>query len=584
MTSLTLAMEYCKRGFSIIPIKSKDKSPPLIAWEDHQARKADEAEIKGWFEKWGDINLGLVTGEVSGIIVIDIDSEAAKEGLKKHAGDYDLEAVPRSRTGRGWQLFFRHPGGKIQNRAGILPNLDFRGDGGYVVVPPSTHPNGETYEWEVPLNGELPKLPQQLFSLITSGNGTGQEPRERFNTTQALAGVPEGERDETLFKLACKLRSADVPKDMAERLILEAAANCKPSFPELEARAKVENAYKRYPAGGGTQEPVIVIEIPQEDMEPAETTSVAFPEAAWSGIFGQWRDIVAPCTEAPLEFLYASFLVALGMMLGRNVWRSSPRPIYPNFYVLLLGQTGDSRKSTALWFAEELLRYVGEDIQIISGIVSTEGLVERLAQGEGTKGLGYVDELRSLMCVGKRKGTQDILPKLNSLYYCPAQVSVDRVKNPTTATHPFFSLIGATAQDYVDDLIGSLELNGGFLNRFLLVSGEEQPPNPDAEEPSEANWMRIAAPLREVCDRWAGNPTKMEWGGEAKELWREFYVQWKTKRKTWYLTAQKLTARTHEHVQKIACVYAAVNGEPVITAKTLATAITIGGWLEAEYP
>jgi len=313
-----------------------------------------------------------------------------------------------------------------------------------------------------------------------------------------------------------------------------------------------------------------------------ETPMARLPEAAWSGPFGQWRDTVAPCTEAPHEFLYASFLVALGMMLGRNVWRSTPRPIYPNFYVLLLGQTGDSRKSTSLWFAEELLRHVGEDVQIITGIVSTEGLIERLAQEEGTKGLGYVDELRSLMSVGKRMGTQDLLPKLNSLYYCPAHVSVDRVKNPTTAIRPFFSLIGATVQDYVDDLIGGLELNGGFLNRFLLVSGEEKPPNPDAEEPSERDWLRMAAPLIEVRDHWAGNPTKMEWSDEAKELWREFYVQWKTERKTWHPTAQKLTARTHEHVQKLACVYAAVNGKGVIPAKSLATAISVGGWLESS--
>jgi len=141
-------------------------------------------------------------------------------------------------------------------------------------------------------------------------------------------------------------------------------------------------------------------------------------------------------------------------------------------------------------------------------------------------------------------------------------------------------LIAATAQDYINDLIGSLELDGGTLNRFLLVSGEEQPPNPDAEPPTAEDWQRMASPLREVRDRWAGNPTKMEWSGEAKELWRGFYVHWRTERKTWALTAQKLTARTHEHVQKIACVYAAVNGEAVITAKNLAIAIKIGEYFE----
>jgi len=245
MSNVEAALNYCKRGLSIIPIKPKDKKP-LIAWEEFQTRRADEDEIKSWFDKWQDANIGTVTGQISGTIVIDIDSDEAKDRLKQKAGDYDLDTVPRTRTGRGWQLMFKHPGEKIQNRAGILPGLDVRGDGGYVVLPPSVHANGKNYKWEVPLNGELPKLPQQLFSLITSGNGTGQEPRERFNTAQALAGKPLGERDETVFKLACTLRQANVPQDFAERLILESASNCDPPFSERIALEKVTRAYTQY--------------------------------------------------------------------------------------------------------------------------------------------------------------------------------------------------------------------------------------------------------------------------------------------------------------------------------------------------
>ena len=252
MTVFQTAVDYWKQNLSVIAIRPRDKKP-LIAWEEFQTRKADQNEIKSWFDKWPDANIGTVTGQISGMVVIDIDSEEAKDTLKELAGEYDLESAPRSRTGRGWQLFFKHPGVPISNRAGVLPGLDVRGDGGYVILPPSIHPNGKTYRWEVPLNGDLPKLPVELFKLITS-SGSGQDTRERFNTAQALAGVPEGQRDETLFRLACKLRSADIPRDMAEALILEAARNCQPPFPESEALAKVENAYGRYPAGGGKAE------------------------------------------------------------------------------------------------------------------------------------------------------------------------------------------------------------------------------------------------------------------------------------------------------------------------------------------
>ena len=146
MSILEEALNYSRLGFSIIPIVPKDKKP-LIRWEEYQTRRATEDEIKGWWAKWPDANVGTVTGAISNIIVVDIDSEEAKNRLKEIVGEYDLDTVPRSRTGRGWQLFFKHPGGKIPNRASIFPGLDLRGDGGFVVLPPSIHPNGRTYKW-----------------------------------------------------------------------------------------------------------------------------------------------------------------------------------------------------------------------------------------------------------------------------------------------------------------------------------------------------------------------------------------------------------------------------------------------------
>jgi len=245
MSLLHDAIEYRRRGFSVIPIKPRDKRP-LIAWEKYQNEAPTEHQITEWFKKWPGANVALVTGIISDCVVVDVDSQEAKDKLKTFVGDFDLASIPRSKTGKGWQLFFKHPGAPIPNRAGILPGLDVRGDGGYVVAPPSIHPNGKQYRWEIPLNGQLPDLPGTLLDLIHSPPGGDQGPRERFNTTSALAGVPEGRRDETVFKLACKLRSADVPQQMAEDLILEAARNCQPPFDGDRAREKVRRAYQRY--------------------------------------------------------------------------------------------------------------------------------------------------------------------------------------------------------------------------------------------------------------------------------------------------------------------------------------------------
>src|SRR5262245_25984837 len=245
MNRVQQALAYQERGFSVIPIKPKDKRP-LIRWGTYQVEPAPESTIKHWFESFADANIGLVTGAVSDCIVVDLDSEDAKKELKSLLGDYDLRAVPRTRTGKGWQLFFKHPGISIPNRAGILPNVDIRADGGYVVVPPSIHPNGKEYKWEVPLNGNLPQLPAKLFEIIQTPTHNEQGYRERFDSAGALAGVPEGQRDEAIFRLASKLRNADIPQAMAETLVLEAARNCQPPFSERVALDKVARVYNRY--------------------------------------------------------------------------------------------------------------------------------------------------------------------------------------------------------------------------------------------------------------------------------------------------------------------------------------------------
>ena len=155
---LAAAIAYRRRGFSVAPVEPRGKKP-LIMWQRYQTELAELAEINKWFVDSPAANVGIVTGVISDLVVIDIDTDEARAGLKKIVGDCDLDSVPRSRTGKGWQLFFKHPGITIQNRAGAIPGLDVRGDGGYVVAPPSIHPNGKQYKWEVPLTEELPKLP-----------------------------------------------------------------------------------------------------------------------------------------------------------------------------------------------------------------------------------------------------------------------------------------------------------------------------------------------------------------------------------------------------------------------------------------
>lgn len=99
------ALDYAERGFSVIPVEPRGKKP-LVAWEQYQTQPAPADEIKKLFLTPG-ANVAIVTGKISGLVVIDIDTEGAKEKLKAIVGEYDLDRVPRSRTGRAGSYFLR---------------------------------------------------------------------------------------------------------------------------------------------------------------------------------------------------------------------------------------------------------------------------------------------------------------------------------------------------------------------------------------------------------------------------------------------------------------------------------------------
>lgn len=101
----------------------------------------DENTIREWWTRWPQANIGLLTGAVSGVIVLDIDprhgGDKTIEALQKQFGDLPLTWSVKT-GGGGWHLYFKHPGGRIGNSAGkIGEGIDLRGDGGYIVFPPS---------------------------------------------------------------------------------------------------------------------------------------------------------------------------------------------------------------------------------------------------------------------------------------------------------------------------------------------------------------------------------------------------------------------------------------------------------------
>lgn len=261
---VSVAQSYAKRRWPVLPLhgltdegctcgnvacQSPGKHPRITGWKEQSTTNEDR--IRGWWKRWPNSNVAIVTGRTSGIVVLDVDP--------RHGGDESLAALEaehglipstvQALTGGGGQhFFFRHPGRHVPNQVSLAPGLDIRGDGGYIVAP-SSRGRFRFYEWEAsshPEDVQLAPMPAWLLALIERDM---RAKSERVNTAAVLAGLPEGERNTGLFKLACKRRREDFPYARTEADILEAASNCIPPYPADDARRIVANVYDRYPAG-----------------------------------------------------------------------------------------------------------------------------------------------------------------------------------------------------------------------------------------------------------------------------------------------------------------------------------------------
>lgn len=137
-----------RRGFRLFPCRPRSKQPLLKRWPERAT--SDVPQLSAWFQKYANCNWALATGEGSKTIALDIDGSEGLESLSDCCVDWReiAQATLGVKTGRGSHLYFLHPGFTVRNSIKKLASgLDIRGDGGYVIVPPSTHESGEVYFW-----------------------------------------------------------------------------------------------------------------------------------------------------------------------------------------------------------------------------------------------------------------------------------------------------------------------------------------------------------------------------------------------------------------------------------------------------
>jgi hypothetical protein len=198
--------------------------------------------------------VAVVTGAVSGIVVLDVDPKhGGEESLTRFAlRNAGLPETVESLTGGGGRhVYFKHPGFEVRNRAGLAPGLDLRGDGGVIIVPPSSHPSGKPYRWRKghgPDEIALAPLPDWL--LVPRLEGTSQGHPLSCWRDLVREGVGEGQRNQTIASFTGHLLWHGVDTDVILELMQAwNRVRCRPPLDDEEVIRTVRSIERTHGRG-----------------------------------------------------------------------------------------------------------------------------------------------------------------------------------------------------------------------------------------------------------------------------------------------------------------------------------------------
>jgi len=226
-------------------------------WARYQTQRPTYEEIMSWDER---CNLALATGQLSGVVVVDCESQEDAEWFIQNRSDTPLKV----RTPRGMHLYFRHPGEYVKNGQKITdeagrPRYDIRGDGGYVLVPPSSvTANGSdikqsgTYRWATKIcRSKLLPVIQQAWGRkeTTSPNREPLQPVEGIRNPKAyirkIHAISGNRGHDSTYQVARILQESGMsPEDAFAEMVLWNQTNADPPWSVRELQHKIHSAYR----------------------------------------------------------------------------------------------------------------------------------------------------------------------------------------------------------------------------------------------------------------------------------------------------------------------------------------------------
>ena len=347
---LKYALNYIRKGWPVFPIHSIQKSGKCTCMNSdcsspgkhprtrrgfHEAT-INEDTAHQWWQKWPNSNVGIATGRISNLFVVDIDPRHGGDlTFRRWLNDYDLENTLTVITGsKGRHLYFKYPAMKLRNRSGVEPGVDIRADGGYVVAPPSIHHCGRMYRW-APDAQQTKNAPNWLLEKCISEKI--ESPTKKIKETNNF--ILEGKRNDFLTSIAGSMhKHGIIASEMGKNLNKMNKILCKPPLSQNEV-SRIAKSIARYvtsPQLDSWQKPK---KLPKDEIRIENMTPDFLPEA-----MSPWVQDICLRMQVPLEFVAVPAIVAFSSLIGRSL-AVQPRKfdnwtVIPNLWGGLIARPG----------------------------------------------------------------------------------------------------------------------------------------------------------------------------------------------------------------------------------------------------
>lgn len=259
-TPLAAALDYAARGWAVFPVHSIRRQGTICTCGNRACgspgkhprtsnglkdASTDAAVIRGWWQRWPDAGVAIATGRTLAVIDVDPPKGGGDSLVDARRALGDLPDTVEVITGSGGRhIYLSVPEGvSVRCSAGQLgPGLDVRGDGGYVVAPPSLHQSGQRYAWEAsshPDEVAVAPMPHGWLERLTAR----PKALASVSATTAAETFGEGQRNDQLFRLARSMRAKGLDLEELEPALQAAnIRRCVPPLDTQEVRAIARSA------------------------------------------------------------------------------------------------------------------------------------------------------------------------------------------------------------------------------------------------------------------------------------------------------------------------------------------------------